>query len=426
MTLQELATKKVLLLGFAREGRDTLLFLRKKFPKKVIGIADQKELSFNFGSSRNKVKVHAGKNYLKALKNYDVIIKSPGIPNWKIARFLKKGQRVTSQTEIFFDECPGTIIGVTGTKGKSTTASLIHAVLTGGGVRSRLLGNIGEPVLSYLSRAKPEDVFVYELSSFQLENLKQSPHIAVLLNVYPEHLDHHGSFAKYVWAKANITRHQIQTNFLIYNAKDPLVSKIAKGSKAQKLPFVPLRNLVSKNLETKFLTSAEPARIIGKLFGIPAKKIELAIKNFKPLEHRLERVGKYGGITFYNDSLATIPEATVAAIDALEPKVHTLVAGGFDRGLSFEKLGKKIMASNIRTLILFATTGTKILAAMKKPPRSFFAKDMKEAVRLAYQHTPKGKICLLSPAASSFNMFKDYKDRGEQFKKLAKRYGEKA
>src|SRR3989344_3372987 len=124
MILKELATKKILLLGFAREGRDTLLFLRKKFPKKIIGIADQKELSFNFGLSRNKVKVHAGKNYLKALKHYDVIIKSPGIPNWKIAPFLKKGQIVTSQTEIFFEECPGTVIGVTGTKGKSTTASL--------------------------------------------------------------------------------------------------------------------------------------------------------------------------------------------------------------------------------------------------------------------------------------------------------------
>lgn len=411
MTLQELATKKILILGFAREGKDTLLFLRKKFPGKKIGIADQK----------------ISKNYLKEIKKYDVIIKSPGIPMWKIAPFLKNGQVVTSQTEIFFNECPGTIIGITGTKGKSTTAALCHAVLESGGVRSRLIGNIGEPILSYLKNARPEDVFVYELSSFQLENLKRSPHIAVLLNIYPEHLDHHKSFARYARAKTNITKHQTQTDFLIYNAKDPLVAKIAKGSKAQKIPFaMPKPRLGVPKRGLGMIASMEPAILVGKLFDIPQKKIQQAIHNFKPLPHRLEKVGEWKGITFYNDSLATIPEATVSALDALGPKVHTLIAGGYDRGLTFEKLGKKIDESNVKTLILFPTTGEKILASIKKPPQCFFAKDMEEAVQLAYSHTPKGKICLLSPAASSFNMFKDYKDRGEQFIKWAKRYGEKA
>ncbi len=423
MNLQDLKDKKVLILGFAREGRDTLLFLRKKFPNKIVGIADQNSA---IAHDRNKkTKLYLGSNYLKSLGRYNIIIKSPGIPNWKIASFLKKGQIVTSQTEIFLNECPGTVIGITGTKGKSTTASLIHAVLKSGGVRSRLIGNIGEPVLSYLKKAGPNDVFVYELSSFQLENLTKSPHIAVLLNVYPEHLDHYRSFAKYAWAKANIAKHQAKTDFFIYNKQNKIAVNIAKLSKGKKLPFVP-RSLASQEAKLQqnpWIASAEPARIVGKLFGIPKKKIELAIKNFRPLEHRLERTGEYRGITFYNDSLATIPEAAIAAIDTLGPKVHTLIAGGFDRGLSFQKLGKKIVASNIQTLILFPTTGRKILATMQKPPRSFFVKTMKDAVSLAYLHTPKGKICLLSPASSSFNMFKDYKDRGEQFKKWVKFYG---
>ncbi|MDO8474516.1 MAG: UDP-N-acetylmuramoyl-L-alanine--D-glutamate ligase [bacterium] len=427
MHLNELGSKKILILGFAREGQDTLLFLRRKFPKKIIGIADQEELSFNFGSSRNKVKVHTGKNYLKTLKRYDIIIKSPGISPRVIAPFITKKQVIISQTEIFFEECQGTIIGVTGTKGKSTTSSLIYQVLKSRGLKVHLVGNIGEPVLQFLEKTGPNDIFVYELSSFQLTNLKKSPHIAVFLNVYPEHLDYYGGkFEDYTNAKANITKYQTQTDFLIYNAKDSLVAKIAKGSKAQKIPFTPKKD------KNPWITSSEPAILIGKLFGIPQKKIQQAIRNFKPLPHRLERVGEWKGITFYNDSLATIPEATCAALDLLGPKVHTLIAGGFDRGLTFRKLGKKIQKSSIKTLILFPTTGEKIASSIRKsassadgPPQCFFAKTMEEAIRLSYSHTPKGKICLLSPAASSFNMFKDYKDRGEQFTKLAKRYGEK-
>src|SRR3989338_7348318 len=360
MILKELATKKVLLLGFAREGRDTLLFLRKKFPKKVIGIADQNPNAFE--GKKDKVKLYLGKNYLKALKEYEVIIKAPGIPPFKVAPFLKKSHIVTSQTEIFFDNCPGTIIGITGTKGKSTTSSLIHAVLKEGGLKSHLIGNIGEPVLQFLDKAKPEDIFVYELSSFQLTNLKRSPAIAVFLNLYPEHLDYYqGNFLAYAKAKANITKYQTQTDFLIYNAKDPFVARIAKRSKAQQLPFgLPKLGLGVPKPSLGIIASLEPAMLIGKLFSISQKKIQQALKEFKPLSHRLERVGEWKGITFYNDSLATISEATIAALDFLGSKVHTLIAGGYDRGLTFEKLGKKIGESSIKTLILFPTTGEKI------------------------------------------------------------------
>jgi len=418
MTIDELKNKEILILGFAREGRDTLQFLQKHFPDKVFGIADQKESLPNLPKTR--VKLYLGKDYLKAIKQYDVIVKSPGIPLKIVNPLLKESQRLTSETDIFFSECQGTIVGITGTKGKSTIASLIYSILKKGGKKTKLVGNIGTPALQFLLKQTPKDIFVYELSSFQLEHLKQSPHIAVFLNLYPEHLNHHGNFASYAKAKANITLHQSKADFLIYNKKDKEVFRIAKKSKAQKIPFK--RKRISQN--TAFLAATEPAILVGKLFSIPNSKIQKAIKDFTPLPHRLEQIGTFKEITFVNDSLATIPEAAVGALNALGNQVTTLLVGGFDRGVSVTKIARRIEQSKITTLILFPTTGEKILRTLKKKPKRVFLVDsMKEAVKLAYLHTRKGKICLLSPAASSFNLFKDYQDRGNQFKKFVKRYG---
>jgi len=435
MKLSELEQKKVLILGFGKEGQDSFLFLRKKFPGKTIGVADQLTSAKLSLSARKLLRrdihtrLHFGKNYLRSLKHYDIIIKSPGIAPRILKPYLKSKQKITSQTNIFFQNCPGIIIGITGTKGKSTTASLISEVLTHGGVKAHLVGNIEIPVLQFLHKAATDDVFVYELSSFQLEYLKTSPHIAVFLNLYPEHLDHHETFATYANAKANITRFQSKQDFLIFNIQDKNVRKIAEKSKAKKIPFSSKKSSATKLL---LVASSEPALVIGELFNIPKTTIAKAIKNFKPLEHRLEFVGKYRGIEFYNDSLATIPEATAAAIHALGKNTDTLILGGFDRGLSFRVLAIQIMQTNIQTVILFPTTGQKIwksiqmVSKKKTLPQHFFANSMRQAVRLCYEHTNKGKICLLSPASSSFNMFQDYKDRGKQFKTLVKSYGSKA
>ncbi|MCH7604742.1 UDP-N-acetylmuramoyl-L-alanine--D-glutamate ligase [Patescibacteria group bacterium] len=426
--------KKVLILGFGREGQDSFLFLRKKFPGKTIGVADQLTLAkLSLAAKKllrkdTPTRLHFGKSYLRSLKGYDIIIKSPGIAPHIIAPFLTKEQKITSQTDIFFQNCPGTIIGITGTKGKSTTASLISEVLKYGGVKTHLVGNIEMPVLQFLQKATRDDVFVYELSSFQLEYLKASPHIAVLLNLYPEHLDHHETFATYTKAKTNITRSQSKQDFLIFNIQDKNVKKIAEKSKAKKIPFSPKKPSTAKPF---LIASLEPAFIIGKLFKIPKATIATTIKNFKPLEHRLEFVGTYKGIEFYNDSLATIPEATITAIHALGKNTDTLILGGFDRGLSFTILAIQIIQSSVQTVILFPTTGQKIWKSIQKaskkdvPPQHFFANNMRQAVKLCYEHTNTGKVCLLSPASSSFNMFEDYKDRGEQFKTLVKSYGAK-
>ncbi|HEY4510113.1 MAG TPA: UDP-N-acetylmuramoyl-L-alanine--D-glutamate ligase [Candidatus Paceibacterota bacterium] len=433
MLIAEFQDKQILILGFGREGQDSFLFLREKFPEKSIGIADKKEFEELSPEAKlllnkdRKVVLYVGDSYLKQLNKYDVVIKSPGIPLGALKPYLKKNQILTSQTNIFFANCPGTIVGVTGTKGKSTTASLIYHVLQGG-PKVHLIGNIGEPALQFLAGAGKDDVFVYELSSFQLEIATQSPHVAVFLNLYPEHLDHHGSFEAYAKAKAHITKFQTEKDYLIYNEDDEEVSRIAVASKAQKLAFTPH---VSRAKGAGFAASVQPAYLVAKLFSIPKEKVEKALKAFKPLPHRLELVGTHHGIVFYNDSLATIPEATIAALDILGNKVATLIVGGYDRGIQFPKLAERILHSGVRNLILFPITGELVLKEIevlrkdRSLPKCFHVQNMAEAVELSYQYTPKGRICLLSPAASSFNLFRDYKHRGEEFKNWITHYGKK-
>ncbi len=436
MLIKDLENKKILILGFGREGQDTFLFLRKEFPEKMIGIADKleqekfpRETQELFRKDKAVV-LHLGDEYLKAIKKYDVVIKTPGIPLEFLKPFLGKNQILTSQTNIFFEHCPGMIIGITGTKGKSTTSTLIYEVLKNGGVSAHLIGNIEKPVLQFLSHASAHDVFVYELSSFQLELLHKSPHIAVFLNLYPEHLDHHGSFQNYREAKTHITKFQSKEDYLVFNREDPNVRKIALKSKARKIPFQPL-----KKRNASFVASVQPAIIIGKIFKIPKGEINEAIRNFRPLPHRLEGVGKYRGITFINDSLATIPEATQAALSVLGKEVQTLILGGFDRGISFHTLAESILASSVKTVILFPTTGQRVWQEVeklakkippKRLPQRFFVDQMEAAIRLCYEHTEKGNICLLSPASPSFTSFRDYKDRGDQFKKFVAMYGKQS
>jgi len=411
MELKELKNKKILILGFGREGRDTFLFLRKLFPKKMIGIADA-----NPGlTAPSPTKGYFGKDYLKVVKDYDVIIKSPGIPFKIIPKSALK--KIVTQTDIFFANCPGKIVGITGTKGKSTTSSLIYSILKAGGFKVYLIGNIGEPVLSYMQKAGENNIFVYELSSHQLYNLKGSPYVAVLLNIYPEHLDYYRNFKEYAASKANITLHQSKNDYFVYNSKDRNVLEIARKTKAIKIPVLGEYYDLDRNA----------ARAVARIFKVPEKTISKAISKFKGLSHRLELVGQFKGITFYNDALATIPEATIAAVKSLGNKVETIMLGGFDRKIDFKNLAREVLKSEIKTVILFPTTGEKIwkdilaLSQGKKTPKHFFVNNMKDAVKYAYSETKKGKICLLSTASSSFSIFKDYKEKGDLFKKYVKR-----
>ncbi|MDO8264978.1 MAG: Mur ligase family protein [Candidatus Parcubacteria bacterium] len=426
MKLNDLGKLNIVILGIGREGIDTLRFLRKQFPQKNIGIADKQEFrNLPIGTRKiiiagKRLNLHFGKKYLSFLKNYSAVIKSPGIAFKVIKPFIGRNQKLTSQTEIFLENCKGMIIGITGTKGKSTTATLIYRTLKNGGLKAHLVGNIGEPVLGHLLNTNKDDIFVYELSSHQLMNLHKSPHIAVFLNIFREHLDYYKSFNEYIRAKENITVHQNSRDFLVYNSTDKRVVRIAEKSPAKKIPF-----------KGEYYTADfEAAKAVARLCRIPESVIEKTVKGFKKLPHRLEFAGEYKGIKFYNDSLATIPEAAIFAIRALGKDVETVFLGGHERYYDFTGLAKEVLKGDVKTVILFPPTGRKIwkkIVSLKKTkvPKHFFVENMEDAVKLAYQNTSKGKICLLSCASPSFGIFKDYKERGDLFKKYVKIYGKR-
>lgn len=454
MKLNDLKAKNILMLGFGKEGQDSFLALRNLFPKKSFGIADVKPLeqlpvpAQKILKSDKNLTLHLGEDYLNCLKDFDLIIKTPGIPQEKIKPFLDKGAKTTSQTEIFFANCQGTIIGVTGTKGKGTTSSLIYQILKQAGLKTHLIGNIGKPVLQVLTeKDKEKDIFVYELSSHQLQGLKKSPHIAVFLSLYPAHLDYYGTFQKYQEAKENIALYQKKSDFFVYNANQKILKEISQKTKAQKISFS------SKQLAGEWLLTGKEKIIkkkevplkgdfnllnalasieVAKIFDIPREKIKKAIVTFKPLPFRLERVGEYQGIEFYNDSLATVPQAIEAALDGLGNKVKTLIVGGEDvPGFNFAGVAKKILQNKVKTLILFPDTGQKIWKEIiyqekQSLPQAFFTSSMEKAVKLSYQRTGAGEICLLSPGSPSFNLFTDYKERGDLFNCFVKKYGQKS
>jgi UDP-N-acetylmuramoylalanine--D-glutamate ligase len=442
---EEFKDKKILILGFGKEGRDTFKFLRKLFPNKILGIADKSELKDIKKEKFSNVKWHLGKNYLNSLKDYDIIIKSPGIPIHlpEIEKAFKKG-KITSQIEIFFNYYQNKIIGITGTKGKSTTTSLIYQILKEAKIKTKLAGNIGKPVLNLLFSKSKNEFCVIELSCHQLYNLKKSPYIAIFLNFYPEHLDYYKNLREYFLAKSNIAKYQTENDYFIFQDKQKEIKNLAKKLKSKKIPIslckIKKRAMFYKNekiinlkdipLVGKYnLDNLKAAILTAKILNIKTAIIKRAIKKFKPLPHRLELVGEFKKIKFYNDSIATIPEATILAINSLKG-IDTLILGGYDRNIDFYNLAKEILRKRIRNLILFPDTGNKIyeeiLKIKPKPKINFyFLNSMEKAVKLAYKITKKRKICLLSPASASFNLFKDYRERGNLFKKYVKLYARK-
>lgn len=455
--MKEILGSSVLLVGYGLEGKSNHRYLIKNYPDKKIGIADQQKIEPIVNSPSTEL--HIGKDYLQNILHYDVIIKSAGVPSklTELKKYIESGKRITSATNIFFSECPGMIIGVTGTKGKSTTSSLVSNILKEKYSDVRLVGNIGQPVLDYLPGSDNNTIFVIELSSYQLEDIRYSPHIAVLLEIFPEHLNYHGNFSKYIEAKSCIIRYQTSQDIVIFNPSHKIVSSIASKTSAKKYRFSlhPREEagcyLKEKSIfvqrgkgKTEFvlhrneipllsrgnLENTLAAISVGTLLDVPLEKIRLAVSEFKPLKHRLEFVGEYHDIRFFNDSLATIPEATINALKALGKEVETLIVGGYDRGIDFSKLGLFLEKSQLKSLILFPTTGKRIWEEVVKANlgkklnlKKYDAFSMKEAVQIAFQNTSAGKICLLSPASSSFGLFCDYQERGDLFKKSVKEWG---
>jgi UDP-N-acetylmuramoylalanine--D-glutamate ligase len=427
MKIEELKKhKKILILGYGIEGRAVEAFLRKHCQEVEIGIADKKD----------------GEDYLEKQKQYDLAIKSPGIhPNLVTIPY-------TTPTNIFMHNALGKIIGITGTKGKSTTTTLIYEMLKKAEKKVYIGGNIGEAAINFLDKLDDQSWTVLELSSFQLQDITKSPHIAVMLMTSSEHLDYHKDVAEYIDAKRNILRFQTKDDFAVLNrdypasnesdifteAKVYFVSReretenscyafgeniwLYRGGKAEEvIKLKDIRLLGRHNRE-----NVCAAVMAAALAGVKKGEIAEVLKDFSGLEHRLEYVAEAYGIRFYNDSLSTIPDAAIEGIDAFDNQVETLIAGGYDRGSDYKELGEYLVKSSVVNLILFGPAGERIWEAVvaaggEQKLKKFDVNSMHQAVLFASEETSTGKICLLSPGAASFGVFKDYKDRGEQFKK---------
>ena len=307
------------------------------------------------------------------------------------------------------------IIGVTGSKGKSTTSSLIYHVLKTAGKNVELLGNIGKPMLKALLTPIPNDkIFVLELSSFQLDDAKFSPDIAVVTNLFPEHMDFHGSLNSYYNAKKNIINFQTTKNCFVYNAK---TKSWLKNYKGKTIPFFK-SNFKSNLIGEHNKSNIGAAVAVAEILQIPQTKIKEGIASFQGLPHRLECVGNFNGITFYDDAISTTPESTIMALNALK-NVDTIFLGGQDRGYDFSSLEKVIKKHRIKNIVLFPDSGNKMLTS-NHGLNILKTKSMKTAIEFAYKNTKKGSICLLSCASPSYSLWKNFEEKGDQFKKFVK------
>lgn len=399
---------KILILGYGKEGQATEKFLKKYLPKARLGIAD-KNLS---------------PDYLDEQKNYNLVIKTPGIPK----RLVTKPY--TTATNIFLANIKNIVIGVTGTKGKSTTVSLIYDILKQAGKKVHLIGNIGRPMLdTMLKEIGKEDIFVCEFSSYQLDDIKYSPHIAVVLDLFPEHMNYHGDIKSYYRAKKNIIAFVTSNDYFIYNPRFEELKVWAEETICRTIPFeqnIPIKDEDIPLIGEHNKENIKAAVTVAHLLNIENDVIVEAIKKFKPLPHRLQMVGKFKKIIFYDDAISTTPESTIFAIKSLK-HIGTIFLGGEDRGYLFDELVKMIFDYKIPNLVLFPNSGNKIfklieLNKLQPLPRLLKTKSMEEAVKFAYKYTPHGKICLLSNASPSYSLWKNFEEKGDQFQFFVKKY----
>ena len=444
-----LRNKKITILGFGLEGKSTYNFIRKNLPKIQLDIRCDEENIDEENRYLNRdeyISFITGNRYLEGIEEYDIILKSPGISfkNIDISKFKEK---ISSQLELFLEYTKSFTIGITGTKGKSTTSSLIYEMLTNQNKDVELLGNIGTPIFDELEKIKENTITVLEISSHALQYIKKSPNISILLNLYEEHLDYYKSFSEYVDAKFNIFKFQKQDDIAIFNLENDQILK--KNCPFKKTDYGITINNINNNLTAntiykkdnyiyynnqKIYDVSNKRKLKGNhnlndimfilavsnILKLDLNKTVKTINNFKPLEHRLEYVGKFKDINYYNDSIATIPEATMESIKALE-NVNTLIVGGNDRGVNQNNLINFLKISDVKNIICLPKTGEYIYEGLNKTNKKVVkVKDLKKAVDLAKILTDKNSICLLSPAASSYGYFKNFKARGNMFKEYVK------
>lgn len=410
------------IIGFGKEGQAIYQYYQNQFDQVYIFdekimdldviLSDLAKESFDAKKQYSSIKLF---KYLTIPTEVDFLVKSPGIPTHNVI-LQNPNLQINSLISLLFQKLDmSKVIAVTGTKGKSTVSSLMTYVLKSADKKVELLGNIGNINISLLNNYDPGTYYIFELSSFQCQQLARSPHVAIWTNFFIDHQDVHKNMQEYYQAKANICKFQTQNDFFI---TIPELEKVE--TQAQKIVVITPDQFETKLIGQHNQINCQFAFEACKIIGIQENKILEAITTFEPIKGRLEKVNEVAKdgnlIEFYTDDLATIPEATWQAILAFEGRVETLITGGFDKGSDYSQLAKDLVNSKIKNIIYFNPTGSLIVSKLDPTKVELYeAKSMQEAVNIAFDLTTTG-VCLLSCASASFGMFKNAYDRGEQYR----------
>ncbi len=355
------------------------------------------------------------------LADVDVVYASPGVP-WDsqlLNDARRLGIKVSSEIDLFLRLCPGTVVGITGTNGKTTTTALTGAVLAAGKRPVLVGGNIGDTVLDRLDEVTPRHWVVLELSSFQLESVEKPHfHVGVILNITPDHLDRHGTFERYIDLKARAIEFAGADDFAVLNGSDAAVRSLASRTRGHVVWFDEHRPVPPMPLPGRHnLENALAAAAVGRIAGLSDEAIDAAIRSFKGVEHRLELVGEWDGVRWYNDSKATNPDAGRVALSAFPNMPLVLIAGGYGSGFELGPWVSDVLR-NADAVVLMGASADVLAKELADHPKVVRAADLDEAVELAAGLSRPGGVVLLSPAYKSFDMFKDFEDRGRRFKAL--------
>ncbi len=443
--LNVLQNHKIGILGFGQEGQAVLKYLTKH--KLTATVFDEQGDKSKLAMESGATKFMGGNSYLDSINECTLIFRSPGI--WrkhpKILQAEVNGTIITSQTKWFFENSQATIVGITGTKGKGTTCSLIFEVLKASGKIPGqdvfLTGNIGKiQPLDFIDETTQNTIVVYELSSFQLQDLSMSPHIGICLMTTSDHLNHHQDLEEYHDAKSAITCYQAQTDVAIFNSDYEASIKIGSLGNGRKLEisahqqprngaFIKDDTIIFKNGQINCasrklrgvhnLENIAAAALANIELGIAIPIIEQAVNNFAGLEHRLQFVGEINGVGYYNDSISTVPETTIAALNAFSEPTH-IILGGSDKNLDYSQfITDLITRKNVVSITLLGEIGralADLLSKINNPITTFGPyTNFKDAISNIQGRAVPGEIVLLSPASASFDMFTNYADRGHQF-----------
>ncbi len=440
-----LKNKKILILGLGKEGKSTYRFLRSYDKNMVIGIADLKEITDEEILNDSNVILHCGEKYLAACLDYDVVIKGPGVI---IKDYLDQEtkKKITCQTDLFIQFATNKTIGITGTKGKSTTASLLYHILKELGKKTILMGNIGIPCFDTFDEIEEDTILVLELGCHQLEYMKHSPNISVVLDVYEEHLDHYVSMQAYVDAKKNIYKYQQSGDYVLLGDSPYLEDisdvrgRLLRAKENSDMCFfmtdnelhfifqgknnvIPKERIITKLKGDHNLYNILVCLTIIHILGYDVYQAIDTIQSFTGLHHRLELVGEFNNIVFYDDSIATSIPSVIFAVEALK-NVDTIIVGGMDRGLDYQSLVEFLNNSSVSNILLLPATNARIKKLFEDRETTknvIIVKDMEEAVSLAKKLTKPKMSCLLSPAAASYGFYKNFEERGDHFKELVQK-----